>query len=239
MVSVLIPAYNEADRIARTIESVRQIDSGGDIEVIVVDDGSVDGTAEAAEHAGATRVLRQTNQGKGAALRAAAAVAAGEILLLLDADLGETAGEAGKLLEPITMGAADMAIATFPVRPGRGGGAGLVVRLARWGIHGLTGRVMLAPLSGQRAIRREVLEGSGAFADGWGVEIALTVRALWHGYRLQEVPTEMDHRVTGRDAASILHRAAQFRAVLAVLIRLFLQQRREARVALRTKTGDG
>lgn len=99
---------------------------------------------------------------------------------------------------------------------------GLVVRLARTGIRLLTGKTVAAPLSGQRAIRLETLLQCGGFADGWGVEVALTVRVLRAGYRVEEVSTSMAHRVTGRSWADIRHRAAQFIAVARVLFHLAL-----------------
>ena len=218
MISVLIPAYNEAERIAATIAAIRKIP--GISEIIVVDDGSTDDTAARAEQAGADSVFRQQNQGKGAALNAAYALACGDILLLLDADLGDTAAEAVKLLEPVRHGAAEMTIAVFPVGAGKGGGMGLVVRRARQGIFRLTGREMQAPLSGQRAIRRYVLEAVGGFAEGWGAEVALTVQALRQGFRVLEVPVTMGHRVTGRTPGAILHRFSQYTAVRRVLRRL-------------------
>lgn len=218
MISALIPAYKEADRIAATIAAVREIP--GVAEIVVVDDGSPDDTARVAEAAGADVVFRQENTGKGGALRAALSLARGDILLLLDADLGSSAREAEKLLAPVLSGEADMTIAAFPKLAGKGGGMGFVVTLARWGIEELTGKTMTTPLSGQRAVRREVLEACGGFAEGWGVEVALTVQALRRGYRVLEIPTEMTHRVTGRDTASILHRASQFVGAARVLWRL-------------------
>ncbi|HZO89508.1 MAG TPA: glycosyltransferase family 2 protein [Chthonomonadaceae bacterium] len=223
MTSALIPAYNEAERIAATIAALRSIASQiGLEEIVVVDDGSQDDTAARAEAAGADVVFRQANRGKGAALQAAFDLSRGQIVLLLDADLGESAAEAVKLVEPVRSGAADMTIATFPVIPGKGGGFGLVVKLARWGIRRLTGQQMQAPLSGQRAARRKVIEAAGGFAAGWGVEIGLTVAALRSGYRVVEVPTTMTHRVTGRAPADILHRAAQLYGAARILFRLWL-----------------
>ena len=220
MISVIIPAYNEAERIAATLQAIRALPEIS--EIVVVDDGSTDDTAGCAEAAGADVVLRQANGGKGAALQAGFDMTSGDILLLLDADLGETAVEAGKLIAPLLANEAAMSIATFPVIPGKGGGVGLVVQLSRWGIRKLTGRTMQAPLSGQRAVQREVITNGGGFASGWGVEVALTVRALQQGYRLVEVPTEMTHRVTGRTWGAILHRAKQFTAAARVLWRLRL-----------------
>lgn len=220
-VSVLIPAYNESGRIADTLQAVRQIAEDGHIEeIIVVDDGSTDDTSAKAEHAGADIVFRQENRGKGAALQTAYDLSHGKVILLLDADIGCSAAEAVRLIKPALSGAAEMTIATFPVIPGKGGGMGFVVRLARWGIRALTGQTMEAPLSGQRAVRREVIESIGGFADGWGAEIALTVNALRGGFRVLEVPTTMTHRVTGRKAGDIRHRLAQFVAALRVLYQL-------------------
>ncbi len=239
MVSILIPAYNESERIGATIKALRAMALPEDTELIVIDDGSEDDTAKVAEAAGADTVLRRANGGKGAALAAGALLAGGDILLLLDADLGATASEAARLLAPILSGDADMTVATFPLRPGRGGGVGLVVRLARWGIQRLTGFSPAAPISGQRALRRAVLETTGGFAQGWTVEIALTVRALWAGYRVKEVATNMDHRVTGRTLSAVLHRAMQFKATLFILILLWWQRRKQGQLAAGANPGNG
>ncbi len=224
MISIIIPAYNEAEFIGQTLRALQALSDADAVsigEIIVVDDGSTDDTAHLAEAGGADVVLRQTNAGKGAALQAGFAMSSGDIVLLVDADLGSTAFNAGLLLAPVLAEQADMTIATFPVIPGKGGGMGLVVKLSRWGIRRLTGRTMQAPLSGQRAIRREVIVNGGGFASGWGVEVALTVRALQQGYRVQEVPTQMSHRVTGRTWGAILHRAKQFLAAAGILFRLW------------------
>jgi glycosyltransferase involved in cell wall biosynthesis len=215
MVSAILPAYNEEERIEATVRALCGLPGIG--EILVVDDGSADRTAERAEQVGA-RVLRlSANQGKGAALNAGAQAARGDILLLLDADLGDSARQAERLLKPLLDDEADMSIATLPVIPGRGGGFGLVVGLARWGIRRATGREMAAPLSGQRALRRAVLQRVGGFAGGFGVETALTIDALCAGFRVVEIPTSMTHRVTGRDWRGMLHRARQLIAVARVL----------------------
>lgn len=218
MISVLVPAFNESERIGATLAAIRAILP--DAEIVIVDDGSQDNTARIAEASGADCVFRQANAGKGAALTAALALSRGDILLLLDADLGDSASEARLLLAPVLAGEADMTIATFPVIPGKGGGMGFVVKLARWGIRRLTGQTMSAPLSGQRAIRRDTLMEASGFASGWGVEIALTVTVLRNGGRVLEIPTEMTHRVTGRDAAGIWHRLRQFWAAARILLLL-------------------
>jgi glucosyl-3-phosphoglycerate synthase len=222
-VCALIPAYNEADRIALTVAALRMRSEITDI--VVMDDGSTDGTADLARAAGATLVLTGRNGGKGAALGAAYAAARerADIFLLLDADLGSSAGEAIKLLPPILTNRADMTIGMLPPDPafaasGQSGGHGFVVRLARWGIARRTQQSMAQPLSGQRAVRRAVLDAlSGKFAPGFGVEVDLTVRTLARGFRVVEVETEFRHKVTGGDWGSLKHRARQFRDVAHVV----------------------
>lgn len=214
-VCAIVPAFNEADRIAQTVTAILALP--GVARVVVVDDGSSDVTAEAAASAGAVVVRQAQNRGKAAALEAGADACTEPVLLFLDADLGETAHEARVLLPPVLSGEADMTIATFPIHPGRGGGAGLVVRLSRWGIHRATGQTMMAPLSGQRCLTRAVLGAVRPLAPGFGVETALTMDALRAGFRLREVSTQMDHRVTGKSWRARLHRARQFRDVARAL----------------------
>ena len=222
-VCALLPAYNEADRIGTTIAALR---ARPEIqEIVVLDDGSTDGTADLARVAGASLVVTEKNGGKGAALRAAyiAACDRAEIFLLLDADLGASAGEAVKLLPPLMREEADMSVGLLPPDPefaatGQSGGRGFVVRLARWGILRRTGQTFQQPLSGQRAVRRQVLEAlGGTFAPGFGVEVDLTVRAIRAGFRVQEVETSFRHKVTGGDWASVRHRARQFRDVARIV----------------------
>jgi glycosyltransferase involved in cell wall biosynthesis len=217
MISVVIPAYNEADRIGETVAAVVALPHVD--EVIVVDDGSTDDTAQRADAAGATVIRTPENRGKGSALEIGITAAAGDILALIDADLGGTAAQAECLIEPVLTDEADMTIATFPVIPGTGGGFGFVVKLARWGITRATGREMAAPLSGQRVMKREVWTMVGGMDPGFGAETAFTIDALCAGFRVLEVPTTMTHRVTGRDAAAVRHRARQFNAVAAALWR--------------------
>ncbi len=223
-VIALIPAHNEAERIAATVTAARAV---AEIErVIVIDDCSDDDTATLARAAGAEVLRLDANLGKGGALQSGLDAVGdnADVLVLLDGDLGATAGEAGALVAPILAGDADMTIATLPKPPGSGG-FGLVKGLARWGIRRLSGFEATAPLSGQRALSRSAWIAATPFATGFGVEVGLTVSAARAGMRLLEVPTTMGHAATGRDIAGFTHRGRQFVQVAAALSRLALGRR--------------
>ncbi|MEN6519612.1 MAG: glycosyltransferase family 2 protein [Armatimonadota bacterium] len=219
-VAVLIPAYNEADRIADTIKAARGIE--GIDEIVVIDDGSTDGTSDQAKAAGADRVVAlPSNKGKGKALEAGIAATDADIILMLDADLAASAKAAEALLGPVTSGRADMTIAVLPSVKSSGG-FGFAVGLARWGIHKFTGETMSAPLSGQRALKKEIVERMGGFDYGFGVETGLTIDAFKMGYKIEEVSVEISHRTTGRTLKGFMHRGEQFRDIARALIARFL-----------------
>jgi glycosyltransferase involved in cell wall biosynthesis len=223
-VAVLIPAHNEEARVAAAVRAAVAIP--GAIRVIVVDDGSTDATARLAEEAGADVIRLPENRGKGAALEAGAeALADADVVLLLDADLAETAEQGALLLTPILAGDADMVIATFPPTEGKAG-FGLVKNLARWGIRRLGEKEFEAeaPLSGQRAMTRACLAAVRPFSSGYGAEVGMTVHALRADLRVVEVGTTMAHAATGRDVAGFTHRGRQFVHVAAALAKLALRR---------------
>ncbi len=222
-VSIVIPAYNEAEYINLTLQAIRLYVQSD--EVIVVDDGSRDATATVASR-WADRVVRlDRNYGKGVALQIGWSQAQGDILLLLDADLQESAKWAQQLLAPVLTDECDMAVAVLP-RPSQRVGLGLAKGLARHGIRLLTGYDAKAPLSGQRAIRRDVLQILGTIDSGFGVEVGLTVDALRAGFRVQEVPVSFTHRESGNNWEGFWHRGQEFLAVGRTLTRKWRESTR-------------
>jgi hypothetical protein len=212
--AVVIPAKDEADRIAATVKAAADL-PGADI-VVVVDDGSADGTAVAAASAGAQVVRHARNRGKAAAMETGAeavrllgaATDEPHHLLFLDADLGETAAAAGPLAEPVRDGTADMTIAVFISRVRRGG-FGIVTAAAGAGIERATGWRPAQPVNGQRCLTRAAFEAALPLAKGWGVETGMTIDLLRKGMRITEVDVPLAHRATGNDWRSQLHRARQ------------------------------
>lgn len=221
MISVVIPAYNEAERIRETVEAARSIP--GVVQVVVVDDGSRDGTGALAREAGGEVVTLAENQGKGEALTAGIARATGQIILLLDADLGTSAAQAQALVIPLLGGRVDMTVASFP-RTKRPAGLGLTMALARYGTWALTGLSLTAPLSGQRAFTKKALQTLSPLLPGFGVEVGFNIRAVRRGLRIQEVPLNMEHTVTGWDLRGFRHRARQFWHILLALTRLMREK---------------
>ncbi len=224
-VAVVVPAHNEADRLAATVTAARRLPLV-DL-VVVVDDGSTDPTAEVARTSGATLGGHRHRRGKAAAMETGAALVAQadrrdarlapRLLLFLDADLQDSAANAAPLIDPVATGRADMTIALLPPSATRGGGRGFVVGLARRGIEQRTGWTPSQPLSGQRCLTRSAFDRLRPLARGFGVETALTVDALVQGLRVVEVEVDLAHRVTGRDWRSQLHRVRQYVDVAAAL----------------------
>jgi glycosyltransferase involved in cell wall biosynthesis len=223
--AVIVAARNEADRVAATLAALRQ--ALPDAALWVADDASTDGTAEAAMAAGAQVVSRRRPHGKGANVGAAAEAAlsvepAPRLVLLCDGDLGDSAARLAPLVEAVERGECDLAIAAFRRRVG--GGFGLALGFARRAIRRLCGFEAEAPISGQRAMRTEVLRAALPFAAGYGMEIGMTVDAVRAGFRVREYELDLAHRVTGRSLAGFAHRARQ----LADFVRAYRARRRSA-----------
>lgn len=215
-VSIIIPAYNEEAKIADTLRSLKTIDSIGIDKIVVVNDGSTDGTAAKARKEGAVVLDLYPNRGKGGAMNAALPFVDTDIAVFLDADLGETASEAWKIIKPVDEGEADLCIASFPP-PARKGGFGIVKGIAAWVIYRIGKIKVNSPLSGQRAMNKNVLEKITPFNEGYGVELGITIKALMQGFRIMEVPTNMTHNETGRNLKGFLHRGRQFIDILRVI----------------------
>ena len=223
-VAVIIPARNEADRIQATVRAAARL--GGVGLVVVVDDGSRDGTAAAARRAGAAVMRHARNRGKSAAMETGAEAVrlldqrehrdAPRHLLFLDADLADTAALAGPLTEPVIAGNADMTIAVFAATV-KLGGHGLVVGLSGAGIRRATGWQPTQPLNGQRCLTRAAFEAARPLAHGWGAETGLTIDLLRKGLRVTEVEVELAHRATGTGLRAQLHRAHQLADVARAL----------------------
>ena len=223
-IAVVIAARDEADRIGETVRALREALPGA--AIVVGDDGSADATAQVASDAGAEVISLPDSPGKGGAATLAAERALSHeprVVLLCDADLGASAQRLLPLVEAVQGGEADLAVAVFARKVG--GGVGAAVGFARWAIRDLTGLELRAPISGQRALRADVLDLVTPFAPGFGMEIGMTVDAARAGYRVAEIELDLEHRATGRSLRGFAHRFRQLRA----FARVWWSRRRTAR----------
>lgn len=207
---VIVAARNEADRIGETLEALAQAFPGA--SMWVADDASRDGTTQVARAAGASVVTRDRALGKGGNVTACAREVLSvhgdaRVFLLCDADLGASAAELVPLVDEVASGRSDLAIADFSRRIG--GGFGLALGFSAWAIRDRAGFEANAPISGQRALDRDVLLGVLPFAPAWGMETGMTIDAVRKGFTVSEISLDLSHRSTGKTAAGFLHRFRQ------------------------------
>jgi glycosyltransferase involved in cell wall biosynthesis len=213
----IVTAHNEAQSIAATLAALTRALPGA--VLMVSDDGSTDATSELASTAGAQVIVVPGRLGKGGAASLAAEEALSRlesrdgaseaVVLLCDGDLGASAARLDALIAVVRRDEADMAIAAFAQR--RGGGFGLALGYARWAVRRCCRVRLSAPISGQRALKARVLRDVIPFADGFGMELGMTIDALRAGYRLAEIELDLSHRATGRTPRGFAHRARQLR----------------------------
>jgi glycosyltransferase involved in cell wall biosynthesis len=188
-VSFLIPAYNEEATIGEVLDRIAAL--GLDAQVIVVDDGSTDGTAAIADAKGAT-VIRQANQGKGAAIRAGIPLVDGDIAVIQDADMEYDPAEVPGLIEPIERGVADV------VYGSRLSGGKPQRAYLFWHMVGnrflsfVTGLLYNTTLTdmetGYKAFRADVLRSLDLRQNDFAIEPEITGKICMRKLRIYELP---------------------------------------------------
>ncbi|WP_083238770.1 glycosyltransferase family 2 protein [Caloranaerobacter ferrireducens] len=216
----VIPVYNEVDKIYDTVISVKKISLIN--KIIVVDDGSNDGTIEKIKDLDIDIIVLDKNYGKGHAIKVAIQNLDFDYLVLVDGDLGFSAIEISKLINPVIENKADFTIAKFS--SSKKGGVGLVKNLAKFGVYFFTGKMIKTSLSGQRVYKKEVINDISYIPDNYGIEVAMTISALNKGYRLLEIDVDMSHRETGRNLGGFIHRGKQFIDILYTLFVLLTRR---------------
>jgi glycosyltransferase involved in cell wall biosynthesis len=210
--AVIVAAHDEADRIAATLTALGRAFPG--TPLWVADDGSRDETAAIAGSCGAevSRSERVVGKGRAMTLAAERALAAhpgdeGDVFVLCDGDLGDSAERLGPVVTAVHRGDGELAVAIFARSVG--GGFGLALGFAAWAIGRATGLRPRAPISGQRALSRATLVEVLPFAAGYGMELGMTIDAARAGRKVVEIEIDLSHRATGRTLGGFLHRARQ------------------------------
>jgi glycosyltransferase involved in cell wall biosynthesis len=227
-IAFLVPAYNESATIRSVLEAIDAL--GLDRQIVVVDDGSTDATAEIVrEYAAASSdvvLLQQANAGKGAALRAGIPLLDGDVAVIQDADMEYDPAEVPHLIDPILQGVADV------VYGSRLSGGRAQRAYMFWHLMGnkflslLTGVLFNTTLSdmetGYKAFRLEILKSLPLSESQFGIEPEITGWICRRGLRIYEVPISYYGR-TYDEGKNITWRDG-FRAVW-VLLRVRLTPR--------------
>ena len=223
LLSVIIPVFNEVKTIRQVVDRVQS--TPYETEIIIVDDGSIDGTREELNLIDAANIrifMHETNKGKGAALQTALEHATGDILLIQDADLEYDPSDYSKLLEPIQSGKADVVFGS------RFLGAGSHRVLFFW--HSLGNRFltlmanMLNDLNmtdmetGYKVFTREVQKAIRIRSNRFGFEPEFTAKVARNHFRIFEVPISYYGRgykegkkITWRDGLAAIYWIFRYR----------------------------
>ena len=197
--SVIIPVYNEVENIEEILKRVKATKRAA--EIIVVDDGSQDGTRDLLKKLdgkGRVRViLREKNQGKGAAIRTGLDAAAGDILLIQDADLEYDPRDYPALLQPLEEGIADVVYGSrFLGGPRRATMFWHMIanKMLTFMTNILYDTILSDMETGYKVFRREVVDGMKLRSKRFDFEPEFTAKALKRHYRIYEVPISFNPR---------------------------------------------
>ncbi|MGO8870123.1 MAG: glycosyltransferase family 2 protein [Acidimicrobiales bacterium] len=223
LLSVIVPVFNERTTVAEVIRRIRAVELPVDVEVIVVDDGSSDGTDKVLTALGdsTVRVIRHPqNQGKGAAIRTGMAAVRGDLVLVQDADLEYDPQDWSKLLDPILRGKARV------VYGSRFTGERKNMMPLHWignrFLSLVTNLLYSSTLSDMetcyKVFDRQVLAGITIESDRFEFEPEITAKVLRRGFRIYEVPIsyagrEADEgkKITWRDGFGALKALVKYR----------------------------
>ena len=217
LLSIVIPVYNEREWVEALVARVAA--QPYRMEIILVDDGSTDGTRDilpklAEQHDNVSVELKPTNGGKGSALRVGFAMAEGDVIIIQDADLEYDPRDYSKLLEPILDGRADVVYGSRFL-----GGPHRVLNfhhyIANQGLTFLSNLLTNLNLTDMetcyKVFRREILDGMKLTSDRFGFEPEFTARVAQRGLKVYEVPISYSGRdydegkkITWRDGVSAL-----------------------------------
>ena len=210
--SVIIPAYNEEAVIEDNLNEVaeflnRHIGPDKGFEIIVVDDGSSDSTVEIIERLAAEReyliaLHHPRNLGRGRGVRTGFEKASGQFIFTLDADLSYSPEIIAKLLTPLEGGEADVVLASVYHPQGKISNVpfrrALVSRLGNWLLSRSLGGELKTVTCLVRGYRREVIESLELFSDDKEIHLEIIQKARMLGFRIIEVPSELNWRSINR-----------------------------------------
>ncbi|MBS4536222.1 glycosyltransferase family 2 protein [Clostridium sp. D2Q-14] len=216
--TVIIPVYNEEDRIISTIKGLKKIDLID--KIIVVDDGSTDNTFKLVNNCNVECIRISDNKGKGYAIKEGLKKIDSKYYIFLDGDLGFTSQEVKYLIKPVINDKYDISIGKFN-SINKKNGFGFVKKLAKIGMKFYTGSSINSVLSGQRVYTREALNLIRYIPDRYGIEVAMTIQAVEKKLKIKEVNVNMNHRITKMNIKDLFHRGKQFKDIFFTLFLMY------------------
>jgi glycosyltransferase involved in cell wall biosynthesis len=212
--SVIIPVYNEFESIKTILERVQATKLAR--EIIVVDDGSQDGTRDILKKLDGKKrvrvILHEKNQGKGAAVRTGMSAAKGDVLLIQDADLEYDPRDYPELLQPIQEGLADVVYGSRFL--GRAHRVTMFWHMVANKSLTLMTNILYDTIltdmeTGYKVFRREVIEGITTHANSFNFEPEFTAKVLKRKYRIFEVPITFNPRDYSQGKKIKIHDAVE------------------------------
>jgi glycosyltransferase involved in cell wall biosynthesis len=186
--SVIMPVHNEVETIHEIVERVLR--NPIVYELIIVEDGSKDGTIEAVENISSKRIKiykHKTNKGKGVAVRTGFDAALGDVVVIQDADLEYNPEDYTKLLEPIKNGETDVVYGVRTLETQR-----IIMRLGNefvtWVTNLLHGQKLLDMETCYKMMKREIAQKLQLECRGFDVEAEITSKILRQGFNIHQIP---------------------------------------------------
>ncbi len=224
----IVPALNEERTVGRIIDELRAFDPG--LDVVVVDDGSVDGTAQAARAKGARVLCLPFNLGIGGAVQTGFRFAFEndyDVVVRVDGDGQHDPAQLSRVLEPVLRGEADIAVGSrFAAEDAAGYRSSrsrrIGIRVLAWVVSRIVGQRVTDTTSGFQALNRQGIE---LFAHDYPhdyPEVEAMVLVFRHRLRLVEVPVEMRERAGGRSSITALRSVYYMvKVLLAIFVGMF------------------
>jgi glycosyltransferase involved in cell wall biosynthesis len=223
----VVPAFNEQQNVGRVIEEIRAFDPG--LDIVVVDDGSVDATAAVARENGAVVLQLPFNLGIGGAVQTGFRYACEhgyDLAVRVDGDGQHDPSQLGRIIAPVVAGEADIAVGSRFVEDGEGYRSSrsrrVGIRLLAVVVSRIVGRRVTDTTSGFQALNRR---GIALFARDYPhdyPEVEATVMVSRHRLRSVEVPVSMRERSSGRSSITALRSVYyMLKVLLAIFVGLF------------------